>query len=394
MDTKAQKFIPLFAVHMPKEVDAPLLEVLHSGYIGQGPKVDEFELLLSKYFGTRNILTLNTGTSALHLAYRLAGIDCKYEVISTPMTCSATNLPILANNGEIVWADIHPKTGLIDVLDVERKITEFTKAIVCVDWGGTPCDLDALMALGAKYKLKVIEDAAHAFGATYKKRKVGTLADFTIFSLQAIKHITTIDGGLLMCKSTDDYRQGKLLRWYGIDRETDRKDSRIEENIADWGYKFHMNDVTATIGIVQLGFIDGILEQHRANAKYYAENLDPKVYYPHTKDLTYECNPSYWLYTVVMPSPDMRDAFVEYMKQNNVQVSRVHARNDTHSVFGEFQRNLPNVTRYNDSMVCIPVNWKLTKEEKAYIVSLCNKFAKEYSPLTKGMNKDELCTCG
>lgn len=397
MNTKVQKFIPLFAVHVPKEVDIPLLDVLHSGYIGQGVKVDEFEQILSKYFGTRNILTLNTGTSALHLAYRLAGVSSKDdEVITTPMTCAATNLPILANNGKIVWADIHPQTGLIDPLDVERKITSRTKAIVCVDWGGTPCDLDALMALGEKYHVKIIEDAAHGFGATYKNRKVGTLADFTIFSLQAIKHITTVDGGLLMCKSTEDYRRGKLLRWYGIDRETDRKDSRIEEDIADWGYKFHMNDVAATIGIVQMQFIDKILEQHRDNAKYYQQMLPTDTFRSHIDGLRYACNSAFWLYTVTMPTHEMRDEFVEYMKQNNVQVSRVHARNDTHSVFKDFKCNLPNVTRYNDRMVCIPVNWKITKEEREYIVDLCKKFAKEYLPLKhKEITEfDELCSCG
>jgi dTDP-4-amino-4,6-dideoxygalactose transaminase len=395
MDTKAQKFIPLFAVHVPKEVDKPLLDVLHSGYIGQGPKVDEFEQILSKYFGTRNILTLNNGTAGLHLAYRLSGIQSpEDEVITTPMTCAATNLPILANNGKVVWADVDKRSGLIDVLDVERKITPRTKAIVCVDWGGTPCDIDALMQLGEKYHIKVIEDAAHAFGTTYKNRKVGTLADFTMFSLQAIKHITTVDGGLLMCKSTEDYRRGKLLRWYGIDRETDRKDSRIEEDIVDWGYKFHMNDVAATIGIVQMDHIDRILKMHRDNAKYYQASLPADFYVPHTKYLQYSCEPSYWLYTVVLPKAEYRDRFVEYMKQNGVQVSRVHARNDTHSAFKSSKCVLPNVTEYNNRMVCIPVNWSLTQEDKERIVTLCKNFISQCENINITKGKDILCTCG
>src|SRR5574343_363186 len=202
-DSTAQ-LIPLFSVNIPKEIDQPLLEVLHSGYIGQGPKVEEFEGLLAKYFGNKNVLSLNNGTAALHLAIRLAGVTDGAEVITTPMTCTATNEPILANGGKIVWADVDPNTGLIDPLDVERKITPKTKLIIGVDWGGTPCDWDRLNAIGKKYGVKVLEDAAHAIGATYKGRKVGTLADYTIFSLQAIKHITTIDGGLLLCRDSQD----------------------------------------------------------------------------------------------------------------------------------------------------------------------------------------------
>lgn len=367
--------IPLFAVHMPEEVDEPLLKTLHSGYIGQGPKVEEFEGILKAFFGTKNVLTLNSGTSAIHLALRLAGVGPGDEVISTPMTCSASNVPILAHYADIVWADIDPKNGLMDPLDVERKITSKTKAIVCVDWAGTPCDMDRLMAIGQKYGVKVIEDAAHAFGATYKDKRVGNVADFTCFSLQAIKHITTIDGGLLMTKSSNDHDKGKILRWYGIDREATNKDSRIEIDILDWGYKFHMNDITATIGIVQMNFIEKILKAHRENAKFYSEQIsNPLITHTSTG---WQQNSTFWIYTMLLPTTELRMKFMDYMKANGVMTSRVHGRNDIHATFSRFSKNLPGVTEFDSRQIAIPVHWKLTAEQRKKIADLCNSFGNE-----------------
>ena len=196
--------IPLFKVHMPKDVDKPLLEVLHSGYIGQGPKVEEFEKKLSQFLGTENVLTLNSGTSALHLALRLANVGEGDEVISTPMTCSATNEPILAAGAKIVWADVFPENGLIDPSSIEKKITKKTKAIVGVHWGGMPFQIDEINKIALENNLKVIEDAAHALGAEFNGTKIGSHSDYVCFSFQAIKHLTTVDGGAISCRTTEE----------------------------------------------------------------------------------------------------------------------------------------------------------------------------------------------
>ncbi|WP_156346043.1 DegT/DnrJ/EryC1/StrS family aminotransferase [Verrucomicrobium spinosum] len=160
-----------------------------------GPQVEAFESKLKDWVTSPHVLTLNSGTSALHLALRLAGVEHGDEVISTAMTCMATNVPILANGARIVWADINPKTGNLCPKSVAEKITPKTKAIVCVDWGGYPCDFTELRAIADQHKIALIEDAAHAFGATYKNQKMAALPDFTTFSFQAIKHVTTVDGG-------------------------------------------------------------------------------------------------------------------------------------------------------------------------------------------------------
>lgn len=180
--------IPLFKVFMPESVIEPLKATLFSGYIGQGPRVDEFEQALADYIGNPFILTLNNGTAGLHLALRLIGLEQRDEVVTTPLTCTATNWPILANGGIPVWADINSKTGNIDPKSVAKRISNKTKAIIVVDWGGYPCDLDELKKISLApdgKKIPIIEDASHGFGSIYKNTKIGNIADFTVFSFQA-----------------------------------------------------------------------------------------------------------------------------------------------------------------------------------------------------------------
>ena len=355
--------INLFKVHMPETVMEPLKEVLLSGYIGQGSKVDEFERMLSKWVGSPNCLTLNSGTSALHLAMRLAGVERGTEVVTTAQTCTATNEPILERGADIVWADIDPWDGNIDALDVERKITPKTKAVVAVHWGGYPCDLDALVRICRKYNIALIEDAAHAFGSVYHGRPIGMYSSYASFSFQAIKVLTTVDGGLLVCPSIDDYRRGKLLRWYGIDRETPRGDMRCENDIEEYGYKFHMNDVNATIGIEQLKYVGKLLERQRLNAAYYDGKLTGL---DRVKLLRYRPDrlSSYWLYTIRV---DDRKDFQEYMAKAGIMVSQVHVRNDIHTAFKQFRRNLPGVDEFSAQQVSIPVGWWVTDEDREKI---------------------------
>ena len=365
-----QDTIPLFKVHMPTSVKEPLLETLFSGFIGQGPKVDEFENLLGSFFKHPNVLTVNSGTSALQLALRLANVGPGDEVISTPMTCTASNMPILAAGAKIVWADVDPISGLISVESIKEKITSKTKAIVMVHFGGIPCDIESINALARSYGIKTIEDAAHALGSEYKGKKIGHHSDFVMFSLQAIKHITTVDGGLLLCKSADDFKRGKLLRWYGIDRDTPRKDFRCEENIIEYGYKFHMNDICATIGIEQLKYADALISKHSHNAQRYDVELkNLKKFKLIPKDP--ENFSSSWLYTLHTQN---RDDFMKYMSDNSVVTSKVHERNDLHDAFADSKVSLPGVSKFCETQISIPVGWWLSDDEMDFIINLIKKY--------------------
>ena len=289
------------------------------------------------------------------------------------MTCTASNMPILERGADIVWADINPHDANIDPDDVERKITPKTRAIVCVDWGGYPCDLDRLMDIAEAHGIYLIEDACHAIGASYKGARVGSLSDFTCFSFQAIKHLTTVDGGALTlaggsAASADFHcRRGRLIRWYGIDRDTPRTDFRCEDNIAEFGYKFHMNDVAATIGIEGLKTLPETLAMHRLNAAWYDSEFEARGI-GHAHPLAYEPDriSSYWLYTILV---DDRPSFTDWMTKRGVQVSQVHARNDKHTCFAGARGDpLPGVDEFDAHKVCIPVGWWIGQNERETIM--------------------------
>ncbi|WP_081452780.1 DegT/DnrJ/EryC1/StrS family aminotransferase [Verrucomicrobium spinosum] len=364
--------IPLFSVFMSPEAIARSVEVLGCGFIGQGPQVEAFESKLKDWVTSPHVLTLNSGTSALHLALRLAGVEHGDEVISTAMTCMATNVPILANGARIVWADINPKTGNLCPKSVAEKITPKTKAIVCVDWGGYPCDFTELRAIADQHKIALIEDAAHAFGATYKNQKMAALPDFTTFSFQAIKHVTTVDGGALICRSEEDYKRGKLLRWYGIDRDVPRKDFRCEEDVLEFGYKFHMNDVAASIGVAQLDHAARIVGAHQKNGETYrAAFAGREERGLELLDYKDDRKSAFWLFTMLV---DNREEFMKFMAERGITVSQVHARNDRHTVFRDFQTELPGVDAFSTRQVNLPVGWWLKEDQVQHIISTVDEF--------------------
>jgi len=365
---ECRETIPLFKVYMNDEVGPLVNSVLYSGWIGQGPKVVEFEQKLGDQFGNDKVLALSAGTHGLILALRLAGVGPGDEVITTPLTCTATNTPILMQGAKIVWADIKPTDLNIDPQSIKSSITDRTKAITVVHWGGYPCDMKEIYDIGSEHDIKIIEDGAHAFGSTYKMSTIGdcTYSDYSMMSFQAIKHLTTVDGGALFLKSKEDYDAGKLLRWYGIDRESPRKDMRCEEDIAEWGYKYHMNDVCATVG---LSNFDQALENvkiARENADYYNQELlglpGVKVIQTRTDRIS-----SYWIYTLLVED---RTSFAHMMGTKGISVSRVHERNDKHTFTKEYKKDLPGLESVIDKMICIPVGWWVTKEDREYIVEV------------------------
>jgi len=387
--------IPLFKVFMADTAAEEVAKVLNSGYIGQGPKVDEFENQLKTYFNHDYVQTLNSGTSVLHMAlhmlkkptgykeifdgmaaiYRWPGLQEGDEVLATAMTCTASNWPILANGLKIKWVDIDPTTLNMDLDDLERKITPKTKVIMLVHWGGYPNDLDRIRKIQEKaYRLygfrpAVIEDGAHSFGSKYKGKYIGTHGNLTMFSLQAIKHLTSVDGGLLLSPHKELHDRGKLIRWYGIDRDGDRKDFRCEADIEEWGFKFHMNDVNATIGMENLKHIDKIIDKHKENALFYDSNLND-VKGVTLLDRHFGHESSFWIYSMLV---DDRDGFYRWMDECKIAVSQVHERNDKHTTVKEFRTSLPTLDKTIGKIVSIPVGWWVTPEEREYIADCIKK---------------------
>jgi dTDP-4-amino-4,6-dideoxygalactose transaminase len=393
---KPKEPIQLFKVFMAPTAAEKVSGVLNSGFIGQGPKVDEFESDLKSHLLCSNLITVNSGTSALHLALHLLkkpkkvtknfdgvtfwdemwpGLEEGDEVLATPLTCTASNFPILANGLKIKWVDVDPTTLNMDLDDLERKITPKTKAIMLVHWGGYPNDLNRIKQIQEKskqlygFKPAVIEDGAHSFGSKFNNKYLGNHGNIVMYSLQAIKHITAIDGGILTLPNTDLYDRAKLLRWYGIDRESERKDFRCEQDIPEWGFKFHMNDVCATVGIENLKHFDDIVGKHKDNAHYYDEHLKDTNQVTLLKRHSNR-ESAFWIYSLLVEN---REGFMKHMADNGISVSQVHERNDKHTCVQEFKSNLPTLEKIIGKIVSIPVGWWVTEEQREYIVKTIKK---------------------
>lgn len=377
MHLEENLMIYTFSVYMPDSVKESLLNTLYSGFIGQGQKVDEFEFQFSEKFKILNTVSLNSGSSALRLALALIGVGPGDEVISTAYTMVATNTVILEQFAKPVFADISYENINILPEDIEHRITEKTKAIMCVHWGGYPCDMNEIHKVARDYNLSVIEDAAHALGAYYKNKPIGTISDYTAFSFQAIKHLTTGDGGMLSIKSPEKYREALRRRWFGIDRKN-RKPTLIEDPVADIkevGYKYHMNDIAATIGLEQLKNFDLNFKRRQYIAKIYREELikTNKITLLENKNDRINAN---WMFAVHIQN---RNRFIKFMQENGIGVTVHNWRNDRYSIFGGIKKDLLNLEKVNTTLVNLPLHPNLSDNDIDYILMKIKKYDKDKS---------------
>lgn len=284
------------------------LRTLRSGQLAEGPQVKAFEKEFGGKFSLKNVAAVNSGTTALELAYELAGIGEGDEVITPVLTCTATNLPLVHRKAVIVFADTAEDLN-INVGDVKRKITPRTKAVVFVHFGGNNRGLKELLELCREKRILLIEDAAQAVGSNFWGK-----ADITCVSLQAIKALTAGDGGFIICKDDAMDKKARRLRWFGYDRE--RKQKQGDMDLVEAGYKYHMNDVSGAIGRGNLKVIDKIMAHQRALIAEYEKG-----------GIT--ANP--WFAMMLHPK---RDELKRYLEEHGIQSGLYHYRNDKYSVFG------------------------------------------------------------
>jgi dTDP-4-amino-4,6-dideoxygalactose transaminase len=339
----------------------PRLEaVLYSGQIGEGEVVKQFESEFGAFIGSPNALSFSSGTAALHTALILAGVRPGDEVISTAMTAEPTNMAVMHAGAKPVWGDVDSSNGNITADSIAEKIGPKTKAIVVVHYAGVPASLRCIREIATQHGIPVIEDAAHALGAEYEGQRIGLHSEYVMFSFQAIKHLTTVDGGMLICKNAADLPVGRRIRWFGIDRAQ----SRTSVDVREVGYKYHMNNVTATIGLAQLEGIQPVLERHMENGAFYDQTLgnipgleicrrDPSA------------KPAHWLYTVLA---ERRDDLSRYLTEAGVECSQAHRRNDEHPVFVASKAHLPGLDSFYSRMLHIPCGWWVTDEQREYVV--------------------------
>ena len=392
--------ISLFKVFMSDEAVSATTKTLSSGMLTQGPRVEEFETDLRNYFGTDRLLTLNSATSGLTLALRLLlkpdntfgwyGFNKETDIVLTPaLTCFATTTAILGNECKIGWLDVDPTTANIDLTTLASKLTPYTKIIYLVHWAGVPVDLEKLDSILEEAKTRlgfkpmVVEDCAHSFGSKFNGKRLGNHGNICVFSLQAIKQLTTGDGGIITLPHDTLFERAKLLRWFGINRDKRNyksKDFRLENDISEYGYKYHMNDINATMGIHNLKHIDRLNDTALDNALYYNKELS-NIKGLQLLSIPAKVTPVFWLYTVFIKSnnntDNLKQAFMKYMKDAGIMTSQVHNRNDTNSCVKDFKTDLPNLDVMENEMVCIPVGWWVTNDDRAYIVDTIRKFFSE-----------------
>ena len=264
----ALPFLPLTRPTIDEETIAGVVEVLRSGWLTSGPKVKELEAQLSAYCGGRPVRVFNSGTCTMEIALRIAGVGLGDEVITTPLSWVATSNVILEVGARPVFVDIDPVTRNIDVERIEAAITPATRAILPVDLAGLPVDRDRLYAIAKKHGLRVVEDAAQAFGSTWKGRKIGACGDFVSFSFHPNKNITTIEGGALVM---NDEREAKLAEQYRLQGVVRTGLDGMEVEVV--GGKFNLTDVAARVGLGQLRRIEEFNGKRRELVRAYFEQL-------------------------------------------------------------------------------------------------------------------------
>jgi len=344
---------------MSPEAKVAVGDVLDSLYVGQGPKVDAFELAVQRELGfPRRVIATNSCTSALDLAYELCGIREGSIVVATPVTCTATTWPLANRGARILWADVDPCTGLIDPADVARLCKEHdVAAIVAVDWAGASCDYAELKKNGPP----VVQDAAHRYlpGAFSDESRIG---DLITHSYQAIKALTAADGGSLYAPRRDE-KIAELMRWYGLDRKSSASFRCAQTAPTTAGFKYHMNDVAAAIGLANIEVARAGVQAHIECAEYYSRELAG-----HGVGLPPMAEPSaHWIYCVLVVVD--QDGFIRHLDALGIDASPVHARNDKHPALRGWKwRRLPGVDEFCSHEVAIPCGWWLSSEDRRRVV--------------------------
>lgn len=372
------KLIPVLQPSIGQEEIDAVTEVMRSGWLGLGPKTELFEQEFAKFVGSRFAVALNSGTAALHLAMDILGIGPGDEVIVPSITFISTVHAVSYVGATPVFAEIDKQTMNISPADIERKITDKTKAIIVVHMGGHPCDMDAIHELAHSNGIKVVEDAAHACGAEYKGRRIGSVSDITCFSFHAVKNLTTGEGGAITCNTEWMNRKLREKRWVGISRDTWIRSSN--EKVYAWqyfvdkvGYKYHMNDMQAAIGLVQLGKLDQLNGRRREIAERYRAEL---------KDLDWielpqeqpDTRSSWHLFQIKFNEEHLRDRMIVHLQEHNIATGVHYYPCHLHPAYLHLKAIVPLSSEIWKRILTLPIHPNVTEEDQERIINRIKEF--------------------
>lgn len=351
-----------------------VVNTLNSGWLTMGPKTVEFEKSIAEYTGAKNAIAVNSCTAAMHLSLIALNIGKGDEVITTPYTFASTGNVIVHVGAKPVFVDIERETYNIDPEKIKEAITPKTKAIIPVHYAGQPCEMKSIMKTAEDNDLSVIEDAAHAIGAEYESKKIGTFGTTTCFSFYATKNITTGEGGAIT--TDDDKLAGKLriLRLHGISKDAWKRYSEKGSwyyEIEDCGWKYNMTDVQAALGIHQLKKLDRFTEMRRKLAEIYDEELK-KVEEVITPSENPNAKHVYHLYPILLKRFN-RNRFIEKMSERGIGCSvhfiPLHLHPFYKNMFGFKKGDYPSAEWVFEREVSLPLYPKMRSED---VVSVAN----------------------
>ena len=358
-----------------------VVDVLKSDFLTTGPKIAEFEQTVADYVGAKYAVAISNGTSALHAACFAAGIEPGVEVITTPLTFAASANCVLYCGGTPVFADVDPKTYNIDPEDIQRKITDRTKAIIAVHLAGQPCDMDAIHSIAREHGLIVIEDGAHALGSVYKGKKVGSMSDMTTFSFHPVKPITTGEGGMIVTDNEDFYKKMILFRSHGITRD----DSMMTRNDGPWfyqqfnlGYNYRITDIQCALGCSQMKKLDRFLARRKEIVARYNEAFADcdNIITPYQLSDT---ESGWHLYIVQVKKCDRRQVF-ENMREKGIGVNVHYIPVYMHPYYQEHgyeNVHCANAEEIYSHIISLPLYPGLTSEQQDYVIDTLKSLCEE-----------------
>jgi len=365
---------PLISEDEIEEVAA----ALRSGWIGTGPRVQEFERRFAEYVGARCAVALNSCTAGLHLALKVLGVGPGDEVVTTPLTWCATANVIVHVGARPVFADVDPRTGNLDPERVEAAVTSKTRAILPVHYAGRACDMDALLDIARRHDLRVVEDAAHAIEATWKGRKVGSIGHVTAFSFYANKNLTTAEGGMATTDDPDLAERIRRLSLHGVSADAwkrFRSDGPAHVEVVEPGYKYNMTDLQAALGLRQLDKIEAYLRRREALWEYYDRALAglPLILPAPAEP---GCRHARHLYAVLVDQERSgigRDALRAELRRRNIGTGlhylALHLQPFYRRLLGMKRGDLPNAEYISDRTLSLPLSPRVTQEDAADVVS-------------------------
>lgn len=369
--------IPLFKPSLGKEEEQAVVATLRSGWLGSGPQTLEFEAKMAKLTKTKYAVALNSATAALHLSF-LTTIKPGDEVISPSLTFVAANQAILQAGGKIVFSDCNPQTLSSDPQDILNKITQKTKAILVLHYGGHPVDIKPLIIVCRQKKITLIEDCAHAAGSSYHHQHVGGFGDLGCFSFAAIKNITTGDGGMVVTNNKSLADRIRHLAWSGISSSTwlrygqKTKARKWEYDVTDLGFKYQMNDIAASIGLVQFNKLKSNNFKRAKIVKRYNQNFKQLnwIKIPVIKPWAKSSHHNYF----IKVDKKIRNKLIDYLNSKGISTNVHYLPNNFYPLFKKFSAEIPVTQRVWQEIVLLPIFPDLSLKDQTFIIKTLKKF--------------------